>query len=738
MKFRWTLSRKLIGMAAVLLSFTMLLSLFALLSNRALDERENVRLIEISFLQSRQSDLDFITFRQMKYAARVDSAVTTCDSLVNLFRGEATAERLAVALANYKQNFDSTVLLSRTIGLNDTVGILGQINSRLRGAEKLTLGVEADELIFTMQLSRSKLREYAEAAFMGRKIQKAQKEFDATLNFVETKANLVSTDPASQQEFIRLVEECRLQSEQLALLAKVVEKNRADFKEHVKAVRPILKEMAREKSSKASSYLAFSGIAVLLTIILSIGIALLLARIITKPLNTLRRAARAIAEGDYAVRLDDVRSNDEIEDLAVSFRQMTAHIQAYVSELRTEKASVQAKVDAAVRQISEEKQRLSASIETILHSMDEFSNGNLTVQLPVTSNDDIGKLYDGFNSAVSNIRLMVDKVADAAENTATANTEITKQVQQLIQGLSQQADEMEAATLTVGEINSTIHDNSRKTVMAAHDASGASNDAAQSETIVEEMIREMSVIGEAVSNSAGVISELGKSSKEIGKIAQVIEEIADQTNLLALNAAIEAARAGEQGRGFAVVADEVRSLAERTQQATKQITIMIDRIQSDTGSAIKAMKAGKDRVERGQSITQDAGSALHRIIDRTENVAKVVENIAAASEQQAAMSGNIVRTIQTVQKISAESGASIQQIRQSVQRLGKLTNNLQGLLNFFKLDETDLMQAATNGHQPFIGFTDADFITLADNSNGVHVREQPKVPVMNEPFTIDL
>ncbi|TAE29707.1 MAG: HAMP domain-containing protein [Candidatus Kapaibacterium sp.] len=736
MKFRWTLSRKLLGMAGVLLLFTMLLSGFALLSNRALDERENVRLIEISFLQSRQSDLDFVTFRQTKYALRVDSAVAACDSLVRLFRDEPTAERLNIVLANYKQSFDSTVFLSRTIGLNDTLGILGEVNSRLKAAEKLTSGAEADELFFTMQLCRSKLREYAEAAFMGRKIQKAQKEFDATLNFVETKARLVSPDPASQQEFIRIVEECRLQSEQLSMLAKVVEKNRATFKENVKAVRPILKEMAREKSSKAASYLAFSGIAIVLTIILSIGIALLLSRIITKPVNTLRRAARAVAQGDFTVRLDDVKSNDEIEDLAVSFQQMTTHIQSYIAELREEKASVQAKVDAAVRQISEEKQRLSASVETILHSMEEFSNGNLTVKLTVTSNDDIGKLYDGFNAAVSNIRLMVDKVADAAENTATANTEITQQVQHLIQGLSQQADQMEAATLTVGEINSTIHDNSRKTVMAAHDASGASNDAAQSETIVEEMIREMSVIGEAVSHSASVISELGKSSKEIGKIAQVIEGIADQTNLLALNAAIEAARAGEQGRGFAVVADEVRFLAERTQQATKQITIMIDRIQSDTGSAIKAMKAGKDRVERGQSITQDAGSALHRIIDRTENVAKVVENIAAASEQQASMSGNIVRTIQTVQKISAESGASIQQIRQSVQRLGKLTNNLQGLLNFFKLDEADVLQAAAEAHQPFIGFTDADFMPLAGNTSGIHLGEQ--APALNEPFTIEL
>jgi methyl-accepting chemotaxis protein len=735
MNFRWTLSRKLLGMATVLLMFTLLLSIFALLSNNAQNERENVRLIEINFLQSRQSDLDFITFRQMKYAGRVDSAVATCDSLVALFKSDETAQRLALAITTYKTSFDSTVGLAKTIGLNDTLGILGDVNKGLRAAEKLTVGSEAEELFYAMQLSRSKLREYAEAAFMGRKIQKAQKEFDATLDFIEKKALFVSKDPLVQAEFMQIVEECRVKSASLASLAKIVEANRAGFKESVKAVRPILRDMASQKASRASSYLAFSGIAIFLTFVLSIGIALLLSRIITKPVNILRKAARSVADGDYSIDLQGIQTNDEIKDLADSFQQMTTNIRSYIHDLQTEKASVQAKVDEAVRHISEEKQRLSASVETMLRSMDAFSNGNLTVQLDVQSNDDIGKLFDGFNSAVSNIRLMVDKVADAADNTASASKLILEQTEHLINGISEQSSQMQAATFIVSEMNSTIHDNSRKTVMAARDASGASTDAAQSESIVEEMIREMSIIGEAVTHSAEVIAELGKSSNEIGKIAQVIEEIADQTNLLALNAAIEAARAGEQGRGFAVVADEVRSLAERTQQATKQITNMIGKIQSDTGTAIKAMRAGKDRVERGQTITQDAGTAIHRIIDRTENVAQVVENIAAASEQQAAMSGNIVKTIHAVQHISAESGTSVRQIQVGIERLDKLTNNLQSLLNFFKLDEDSIHEGFEphfqNGSSSFshLGIQDKDLsrfqMTLGDETSRTTPAKKP-------------
>jgi methyl-accepting chemotaxis protein len=703
MNIRWTLSRKLLAMAGVMLFFTLLLSVFALLSNRAQDDRENVRLIEISFLQARQSDLDFITFRQMKYVGRVDSAVATCDSLIALYRTDETARSLDVALGNYKRSFDSTVVLARTIGLNDSTGILGDVHSRLKAAETLTAGVEAEELFFAMQLCRSKLREYSEAAFLGKKTKKAQQEFDAALRFVQQKMPLVSPNAAVQTNFTRLIEECRTKAGNLSLVAKVVESNRAGFKDYVKAIRPILRQMASDKASRAASYLTFSGFVIFFTFVLSIGIALLMSRVITKPVNILRKAARAVAKGDYSTNLDEITTNDEIKDLAVSFQQMTTHIRASISDLQTEKASVQAKVDDAVRQISEEKRHLSASIERILQSMEAFSNGDLTVRLTATSNDDIGKLYDGFNAAISNIRLMVDKVADAVEQTANTSQIILEQTQSLVNGIAQQSDQMEAASLTVAEMNSTISDNTRKTVMAARDASGASEDAAQSETIVAEMISEMGFIGAAVTNSADVIAELGKSSNEIGKIARVIEEIADQTNLLALNAAIEAARAGEQGRGFAVVADEVRHLAERTQQATKQITSMIGKIQTDTTSAIKAMRSGKDRVERGQAITQDAGDALHRIIGRTQNVAIVVENIAAASEQQVAMSKNIVQTIHTVQGISSQSGQSLQQIRQSIQRLGKFTDNLQSLMNFFTLDEESIHAGfhtigQTNGH----------------------------------------
>jgi methyl-accepting chemotaxis protein len=703
MNIRWTLSRKLLAMAGVMLFFTLLLSVFALLSNRAQDDRENVRLIEISFLQARQSDLDFITFRQMKYVGRVDSAVATCDSLIALYRTDETARSLDVALGNYKRSFDSTVVLAQTIGLNDSTGILGDVHSRLKAAETLTTGVEAEELFFAMQLCRSKLREYSEAAFLGKKTKKAQQEFDAALRFVQQKMPLVSPNAAVQTNFTRLIEECRTKAGNLSLVAKVVESNRAGFKDYVKAIRPILRQMASDKASRAASYLTFSGFVIFFTFVLSIGIALLMSRVITKPVNILRKAARAVAKGDYSTNLDEITTNDEIKDLAVSFQQMTTHIRASISDLQTEKASVQAKVDDAVRQISEEKRHLSASIERILQSMEAFSNGDLTVRLTATSNDDIGKLYDGFNAAISNIRLMVDKVADAAEQTANTSQIILEQTQSLVNGIAQQSDQMEAASLTVAEMNSTISDNTRKTVMAARDASGASDDAAQSETIVAEMISEMGFIGAAVTNSADVIAELGKSSNEIGKIARVIEEIADQTNLLALNAAIEAARAGEQGRGFAVVADEVRHLAERTQQATKQITSMIGKIQTDTTSAIKAMRSGKDRVERGQAITQDAGDALHRIIGRTQNVAIVVENIAAASEQQVAMSKNIVQTIHTVQGISSQSGQSLQQIRQSIQRLGKFTDNLQSLMNFFTLDEESIHAGfhtigQTNGH----------------------------------------
>ena len=196
------------------------------------------------------------------------------------------------------------------------------------------------------------------------------------------------------------------------------------------------------------------------------------------------------------------------------------------------------------------------------------------------------------------------------------------------------------------------------------------------------------------------LKNLGKSSDQIGEIIQVINEIADQTNLLALNAAIEAARAGEHGRGFAVVADEVRKLAERTTGATNEITTMIQRIQEDTSGAVGAIEKGKKEVENGKELAGDAGHALSEIIANTDEVANLINQLAAASEQQNATSQQISSNVELINNVTQQATESTEQISRAAENLNKLTINLQTVVNQFKLDNSQSVRIAQNTYKP--------------------------------------
>ena len=204
--------------------------------------------------------------------------------------------------------------------------------------------------------------------------------------------------------------------------------------------------------------------------------------------------------------------------------------------------------------------------------------------------------------------------------------------------------------------------------------------------MVNETIKGMNRISEVVQNSAEIVQQLGRSSGHIGEIVQVIDDIADQTNLLALNAAIEAARAGEQGRGFAVVADEVRKLAERTTKATKEIALMIIQIQKDTQSAVVSMEKGTKEVESGRKLADKAGESLKEIIAGAQSVVDIISQVAAASEEQSATSEQISKSIEAISSVTQQSTEGVQQVAKATEDLSRLTHNLQNLVKKFKIN----------------------------------------------------
>jgi methyl-accepting chemotaxis protein len=203
----------------------------------------------------------------------------------------------------------------------------------------------------------------------------------------------------------------------------------------------------------------------------------------------------------------------------------------------------------------------------------------------------------------------------------------------------------------------------------------------------------MERIAEVVVQAAKTVQKLGAGSDKIGEIVQVIDEIADQTNLLALNAAIEAARAGEHGRGFAVVADEVRKLAERTTKATKEIAAMIKQIQLDTSGAVESINKGTEEVEKGKELAGKAGKSLEEIIAASNKVMDDIVLVASASEEQSSTAEEISKSIEGINSVTQQSAAGIQQIARAAEDLNNLTENLQNLVAGFKLSKNQ-----TAGH----------------------------------------
>jgi methyl-accepting chemotaxis protein len=326
---------------------------------------------------------------------------------------------------------------------------------------------------------------------------------------------------------------------------------------------------------------------------------------------------------------------------------------------------------------------LVKDIQAVQVSID---NADLNTQFNTTREDEMGQLQNSFDRFVGSIRNTLIQVSETATSVASASAQISSSTEEMAAGSQEQTTQSEEIARAVEQMAKSIAVNSENAGEAAHTAEKAKSAAEQGGKVVSDTVSGMKQIANVVRESAGTIQNLGKSSDQIGEIIGVIEHIADQTNLLALNAAIEAARAGEQGRGFAVVADEVRKLAEQTTKATKQIAGMIQQIQSDSHGAVRTMANATKQVDEGIVLADHAGVSLHEIVEISQKVTHMVSQIAVANEEQSSTSEQISKNMEAIASVTQQTASGTQQIARAAEDLNRLTETLQSLVNQFKLN----------------------------------------------------
>lgn len=354
-----------------------------------------------------------------------------------------------------------------------------------------------------------------------------------------------------------------------------------------------------------------------------------------------------------------------------------------------------------LKETAETNERNQNAILRLLDELADLADGDLTATATVTE-DFTGAIADSINFTVDQLRVLVSRINETSERVESASKETQQTALHLAEASEHQAQEIAGASAAVNEMAVTIDQVSANAAESAGVAERSVSIANNGAKVVQNTIHGMDTIREQIQDTSKRIKRLGESSQEIGDIVSLINDIADQTNILALNAAIQASMAGDAGRGFAVVADEVQRLAERSATATKQIESLVKAIQNDTNEAVTSMEQTTAEVVRGARLAQDAGVALEEIESVSANLAELIQNISNAARQQASSAGHISNTMNVIQEITSQTSAGTTATATAIGNLAAMATELSGSVRDFKLpDEMEDRRGSDFGDSGF-------------------------------------
>jgi twitching motility protein PilJ len=406
------------------------------------------------------------------------------------------------------------------------------------------------------------------------------------------------------------------------------------------------------------------GVALLLAVAITLVAGVVLAGRVLKPARELVNFSERLAGGDYKA-LADIDSSDD-------FGVVAANLNSAAERAGRAVASQQAQAD------------LQRSVTDFLTVVSQIARGDLTLRGKVT-NDALGNVVDSVNYMLDNFSKVLERVRKAAVDVQSSANDILVASEEMANGATQQDQEITNTSSAVEELTVSMKQVSNNAEASAEAARRALDAAEQGNRAVRDTLEGMQRIRGSVQATGKKIKSLGDRSLEISEIINVINDITEQTNLLALNAAIEAARAGEAGRGFAVVADEVRKLAEHSRTATKDIAALIKAIQAETNEAVVVMEEGTKEVEVGARLADQAGKALDAISMVVHQSAELVQEISLASKQQVRGTEGVANAMQIISNITRQTSQGARQSARTVEQLVKLSEQLNEALSQFRV-----------------------------------------------------